>query len=236
MKDRGRTKVVRRPNTVTSAQPRRLAPLVLVAGLAAARCGGALGAHEGVVPPSPTAPATSDAAPADAAPADAALALVRTPDDGGAAIPSTVDEQAEANARWLVACAPTVPGQPPVVHVEAPGQGLPFEPIRRVLRRDANREIAQCVAEARKGQPALKGTVLLRFVAASDGTITGARVLVGPGGDTLHACLVDALQKSKIPKVTEGNLTLSAVPVVLCADGRTLVWPDISVASSSSRF
>jgi hypothetical protein len=129
-----------------------------------------------------------------------------------------------------------VPGQPPVVHVGAPGQGLPFEPIRRVLRRDASREIAQCVAEARKGQPDLKGTVLVQFVVASDGAITGARVLVGPGGDALHACLVNALQKPKIPKVTEGNLTLSAVPVVLCADGRTLVWPDISVASSSPRF
>ena len=211
-----------RANTVSSAQPRRLAPLVLAAGLAAARCGGELGAHEGAVQPSPTTPATSDAAPADAA-----ITLVRAPDDGGAASPSNVDEQAEANARWLVACAPTVPGQPPVVHVEAPGQGLPFEPIRRVLRRDANQEIAQCVAEARKGQPELKGTVLVRFVAAPDGTITGARVLVGPGSDALHACLVGALQRPKVPKVTEGNVTLSAVPVVLCADGRTLVWPEL---------
>lgn len=153
-----------------------------------------------------------------ASPADAAVTLVRARDGGGVA--SHVDEQAEANARWLVACAPTVPGQPPVVHVEAPGQGIPFEPIRRALRRDASTEIAQCVATARTGQPELKGAVLVRFVAAPDGTLTEGRVLVGPGNDTFHACLVDALQKPKVPKVTEGNLTLSSVPVVLCADGR----------------
>lgn len=183
-----------------------------------ARCGGELGAHEGAVVP--LTPPTSNASPADAA-----IALVRAPDGGGLA--SHIDEQAEANARWLVACAPTVPGQPPVVHVEAPAQGIPFEPIRRALRRDASTEIAQCVATARTGQPGLKGAVLVRFVAAPDGTITEGRVLVGPGNDTFHACLVDALQKPKVPKVTEGNLTLSWVPVVLCADGRTLVWPEL---------
>ena len=214
MRDRGTTKAVGKPNG--SAQPRGLALLVL----AAARCGGGLGAHEGAVVPLP--PPTSNAAPADAA-----ITLARAPDDGGVASPSNLDEQAEANARWLVACAPTVPGQPPVVHVEAPGQGIPFEPIRRVLRRDASTEIAQCVTEARKGQPELNGAVLVRFVAAPDGTITGARVLVGPGNDTFDACLVDALQKPKVPKVAEGNVTLSSVPVVLCADGRTLVWPEL---------
>ncbi len=211
------------PRRVTRS--RLLATLALATGLAAARCGGGLGARDGAAQRSPRSGAPSGDASETAAPAESARAIVRTPDDAGIADPPTVDEQAEANARWLAACAPTVAGQPPVVHVDAPGQGLAFEPIRRVLRRDAAGQVAQCVDDARKGAPRLKGAVLVRFVATPDGTLTGARVLVGPGDDAFHACLVDALRKPKVPKVGEANVTVSGVPVVLCADGRTLLWP-----------
>jgi hypothetical protein len=115
----------------------------------------------------------------------------------------------------------------PTLRIDPPGQGPPFEAVRRVLRRDAGREVERCAREARGRSKDLQGVVLTRFVVSPEGKMDSAEVLVGVGDTTWHACLTEALRKPKLPKVTEGRLTLSKVPIVLCPDGRTLLWPDL---------
>jgi outer membrane biosynthesis protein TonB len=216
-----------RPQARRRARPGRTlrpAALALAAGLGAVCCGGAHGASPGAVEVPQPAVAASTALPGlEPPPNPGSAATVR---DAGAASPSSADDLASANARWLPACAPAQPGRPPVVRVGDAGQGAALEPVRRVLRRDASAEVARCAAEARKGQPKLEGVVLMRFVVTAEGALSGASVLVSPGDDALHACLASAIERPKVPKIAEGNTTVSGVPVVLCADGRVLLWPD----------
>jgi hypothetical protein len=150
-------------------------------------------------------------------------------DDGG--VPNGATELDQANARWLPACAVAVkPGALPVVKQHEPTFGFPFETVRRMVIRAARVPIEACGRAVRGRAPDLSGVVLVRFKLPKGGALEQVEVVRGIGDTALHQCVVGALAQAKIADLGHPGATVSNVPIVVCPDGRTLLWPELPPA------
>jgi outer membrane biosynthesis protein TonB len=191
----------------------------------AASAGSSLVAASSALAAPPRAADTAGSAASAAATASAADAGA-SGDDGGAASP--ISELEQANARWLPACAAGAkPGAVPVIKRQEPSVGFPFETVRAMLIRAARAPIEACGKEARGRAPDLNGTVLVRFKLPNGGALEQVEVVRGVGDAALHQCLVGALARAKVADLGHPGATVSNVPIVVCPDGRTLLWPDL---------
>jgi hypothetical protein len=174
------------------------------------------------------APGTASGTAAAPSAADAGA-----PDDGGAA-PSAASELDQANARWLPACAAALkPGAVPVIKQQEPTFGFPFETVRRMVMRAARVPIDACGKDVRGRAPDLNGVVLVRFKLPklpNGGALEQVEVVRGIGDAALHQCVVGALAQAKIADLGHPGATISNVPIVVCPDGSTLLWPELPPA------
>jgi TonB family protein len=87
--------------------------------------------------------------------------------------------------------------------------------IRRIIRRHIN-EVKYCYQKELQGNPALRGTVVVRFTIGKDGLVTKAEVASTTlKNTTVETCIVAAVRRWLFPKPQGGGVVIVSYPFVL---------------------